>query len=78
MSSLHHKSVFIDKVAETLVVGFIRLSDINIPTELMTLILLFYVMVEKFDKELCGEDIIVSDSETNNQDTVASTKVNWT
>ena len=44
----------------------------EIPDDLMNLILLFYVVTETFDRKLCGQNIIISSSDNKANDNVAS------
>ena len=73
MSSLQRKLMRVDAVSEILVIGFTRLSLVIIPNELMDLILLFYVIIEQFDKEICHKDLSISNGD-NGENSIVSAK----
>ena len=62
----------IDDKTKQLVYGFIRESSIIIPNELVELILLFYVIIETFDKQTCHKDFALSQSKNGPEDGIAS------
>ena len=74
MSSSQQRLQFVDDITRSIVIGFIRLSFVDIPNELINLCILFYAIMECFDKELCNDAITVSDSKYGGIDKVISTK----
>ena len=62
MSSIQPRLKWIDDITRSIVIGFIRLSFVDIPNELINLCILFHAIVESFDEELCNDHIIVSNN----------------
>ena len=74
MMSSQHQIKSIDARSVYLINGFIRLSAIIVPDELIDLILLFYVIIETFDKGICHKNFILSNSKNGQQDTIVTVR----
>ena len=70
--SSQQKLVSIDDKTKQLVYGFIRESFVIIPNELMELILLFYIIIETFDKGIYHKDFALSESKNGPENAIVS------
>ena len=76
--SFNQKTVeCIDETAKSLVIGFIRIVAMDIPIDIVNICLLFYlIIVDTFDRKLCGKLIHISNSKENGyHDTVAQATI---